>query len=58
MGKREIDGIVKPKLFFNAVLGGNIDLNGKKEDKNRTKCPKKRLQLKTPYFINIIYKEN
>jgi len=34
MGKRKLDGLIKSKLLSRAVLGGNIELNCKKEDKN------------------------
>jgi len=34
MGKRKLDCLIKSKLFSRAVLGGNIELNDKKEEKN------------------------
>jgi hypothetical protein len=45
MRKRKLNRLIKPNLLFSAILGGNIEFNDKKKDKNRTKCPKKRLQF-------------
>jgi hypothetical protein len=33
MSKRKLDGFIKFKLFFSAILGGNIEKIDKKEDK-------------------------
>jgi len=37
MSKRKLYSFIKSKLLSRALLGVNIELNGKKEDKNRTK---------------------